>query len=39
MSEKKNLKISKETYELLTDEKGEYETWDGMFHRVFDSDD
>jgi len=36
MTNRKNLKISEESYELLKDEKGQYETWDGMIHRVFD---
>ena len=36
MADRKNLKISEETYELLNEHKGEYETWDGFFHRVFD---
>ena len=36
MPDRKNLKISEETYELLNEHKGEYETWDGFFHRVFD---
>lgn len=34
--ERKNLKISKETYELLNEKKGQYETWDGFFHRIVD---
>lgn len=38
MTDRKNLKISQETYELLREEKAEYETWDGLFHRVFDED-
>jgi len=36
MRDRKNIKISEETYEMLKDKKGEYETWDGFFHRVFD---
>lgn len=35
MSDRKNLKINPETYHLLREEKGEYETWDGFFQRVF----
>lgn len=35
MTDRKNLKISPDTYESLREEKGEYETWDGLFHRVF----
>lgn len=36
---RKNLKISEETYDLLREEKGDYETWDGMFHRLVDDDE
>jgi len=32
---RKNLKINEDTYEMLRAEKGDYETWDGFFHRVF----
>jgi hypothetical protein len=35
MTDRKNLKISEESYELLREEKQEFETWDGMIHRVF----
>jgi len=36
MSERKNLKIEVDTYERLREEKGQYETWDGMLNRVVD---
>ena len=36
MSERKNLKLNKETFERLKDEKGQYETWDGSINRVLD---
>jgi len=36
MADRKNLKINEDTYDLLRQEKGDYETWDGFFHRVFD---
>jgi len=39
MSERKNLKIDSETYERLREEKGKYETWDGMLNRVLDEFD
>ena len=35
MTERKNIKLRQESYELLKEEKGEYETWDGMIHRLF----
>lgn len=35
MTNRKNLKIEPDTYDLLREEKDEYETWDGFFHRVF----
>lgn len=38
MTERKNLKVAPETYELLREHKGEYETWDGFFHRVVSDD-
>jgi len=36
MSGRKNLKISEDTYDLLREAKGEYETWDGMLNRLVD---
>lgn len=39
MTERKNLKISEETYELLREEKRDYETWDGFFRRMLKDDD
>lgn len=36
MTDRKNLKVSEETYERLRNEKGKYETWDGFFHRIID---
>jgi hypothetical protein len=36
MSERKNLKLSPESYQLLKQHKRRYETWDGMIHRIFD---
>jgi len=38
MTNKKNLKITQESYDLLKAEKGKYETWDGFIHRVFNDD-
>jgi len=35
MSDRKNIKISKETYELLKEQKGQYQTWDGFFQSEF----
>lgn len=34
MSDRKNLKISPETYELLSDDKEAWETWDGYFREL-----
>jgi hypothetical protein len=34
MSERKNLKIDSEMYDRLRAEKGEYETWNGLFDRL-----
>lgn len=36
MTERKNLKIDEETYERLSDEKGEYETWNLVLNRLLD---
>ncbi len=38
MTNRKNLKISEETYEKLREAKGKYETWDGMFHRLLEEE-
>lgn len=38
MTDRKNLKISPETYDLLREEKGQYETWDGFFNRLVESE-
>lgn len=38
MSDRKNVKMSEESYQLLREEKREFETWDGMIHRVFSDD-
>jgi len=35
MSNRKNLKISEDTYELLCEAKGQYQTWDGFFQSEF----
>jgi hypothetical protein len=35
MTDRKNLKISPETYDLLREKKGQYQTWDGFFHEQF----
>jgi len=35
MSERKNIKLRQESYELLKEQKNQYETWDGMIHRLF----
>lgn len=34
MTDRKNLKIGSEMYERLRAEKGEYETWNGLFDRL-----
>ena len=38
MSNRKNLKISEDTYELLREAKGQYQTWDGFFQSEFSDD-
>ncbi len=38
MGERKNLKIQPETYQLLKDGKGKYETWDGYLQRIAKGD-
>ena len=38
MTDRKNIKISPETYELLREQKGDYQTWDGFFHAEFDDE-
>jgi len=38
MTNRKNLKISEDTYELLREAKGQYQTWDGFFHEEFGDD-
>jgi len=38
MSDRKNLKISEETYENLRERKGKYETWDGMLNRLLEKE-
>jgi len=40
MTDRKNLKITEETYEILREEKGRFQTWDGFFQAEFgDADD
>jgi len=34
MSNRKNLKISVETYDRLRDAKTKFETWDGLLNRL-----
>jgi len=36
MANRKNLKITEDTYDRLRDEKGKYETWDGCLNRLLD---
>jgi len=36
MTERKNLKVTVETYERLQESKQKYETWDGMLNRLVD---
>jgi predicted CopG family antitoxin len=36
MTDRKNLKIDEKTYERLSDEKGEYETWNLVINRLLD---
>jgi hypothetical protein len=33
---RKNLKISKPVFQILSEEKNENETWDGFFERILD---
>jgi len=39
MTNRKNLKIAEETYELLREQKGQYQTWDQFFHDEFSDDE
>ena len=34
MTERKNLKIAQDTYDDLSEEKRDMETWDSMFRRL-----
>jgi len=34
MTDRKNLKIAADTYDLLKEEKRDMETWDSMFRRL-----
>jgi predicted CopG family antitoxin len=36
MADRKNLKIDEDTFERLSKEKRDDETWDGFFRRVLD---
>jgi hypothetical protein len=36
MTDRKNLKITEETYDRLREEKNRFETWDGMLNRLVD---
>lgn len=38
MSDRKSLKVKQETFDRLRDAKGQYETWDGFFHRVLNDE-
>lgn len=33
---RKNLKLNADTFQRLKNEKGDYETWDGLMHRLLD---
>jgi len=35
MTDRKNLKIAEDTYELLRKQKGRFQTWDQFFHDEF----
>ena len=39
MTDRKNLKISEETYELLRENKGRFETWDQCLTRMAETAD
>jgi predicted CopG family antitoxin len=36
MSDRKNIKVDEETYNRLTEQKGEYETWNLVLNRLLD---
>lgn len=36
MADRKNLKIDEDTFEQLSEEKRDDETWDGFFRRLLD---
>jgi len=35
--EYKNIRVGEETFAKLQDEKRDYETWDGFFHRALEA--
>lgn len=39
MTNRKNIKVDKETWRMLKDDKGKYETWAGYFYRIVEGDD
>jgi len=39
MTGRKNLKINPETYDLLKERKGQFQTWDQFFHDEFSNSD
>jgi len=39
MTDRKNLKIAEETYDLLREQKGRYQTWDQFFWTKFDNEE
>ena len=36
MTNRKNIKVSEETFERLKEEKGKYDTWDGFLNGLID---
>jgi len=36
MSDRKNLKLTEQTYDRLREQKREFETWDGALNRMLD---
>lgn len=39
MTDRKNVKFTEESYQLLKDAKHKHETWDHFVHRVFGEQD
>lgn len=39
MTKRKNIKVDEQTWQMLKEDKGKYETWQGYFHRIVDDNE